>query len=58
LDETLRVYADDTLVATHRMQVVGSGWVTIPNHHAALWQTAVPVEQRPLTIYEEVAQWS
>jgi transposase len=58
LEEVLRVYADDALVATHRMQAAGSGWVTVPDHHAALWQAAMPVEQRPLAIYEEVAQWS
>jgi transposase len=58
LDDDLRMYADDQLVATHRLQSVQHGWVTVPDHHASLWQAALQVEQRPLTVYEEVAQWS
>ncbi len=59
LDETLRVYADDQLVATHRLQRAEDGWVTVPEHHAALWQSvAAQVEQRPLIVYEEVAAWN
>jgi transposase len=58
LDDTVRVYAGEHLVATHRLQPVGHGWVTVPDHHAALWQQTVAVEQRPLAIYEEVATWS
>jgi hypothetical protein len=58
LDDELRIYADDQFVATHRLQSVQQGWVTVPDHHASLWQAALQVEQRPLTVYEEVAQWS
>ena len=59
LDESLRVFAGDLLVATHRLQPAQAGWVTIPQHHSSLWQTAAAqVEQRPLSIYEEVATWS
>ena len=59
LDDTLRVYADDHLVATHRLQRAEAGWVTVPEHHAALWQTATAqVEQRPLQVYAEVATWN
>ena len=59
LDETLRVFADDQLVATHRLQPVSAGWVTVPQHHAALWQSVqAQVEQRPLSVYDEVATWN
>ena len=58
LDETLRVYADEHLVATHRLQRVQDGWVTVPEHHRTLWQAVEPVDQRPLSVYEEVATWN
>ncbi len=59
LDESLRVFAGNLLVATHRLQPAQAGWVTVPEHHSSLWQTAAAqVEQRPLSIYEEVAMWS
>jgi transposase len=58
LDDTLRVYAADQLVATHRLQRVQDGWVTVAEHHRTLWQALEPVEQRPLQVYEEVATWS
>jgi len=59
LDGDLRVVADDQVVATHQLQGADSGWVTVPEHHAALWAAVSgPVEERPLTVYEEVAQWS
>jgi hypothetical protein len=35
-----------------------AGWVTVPDHHAALWTTTLEVERRPLTVYEEVSTWS
>jgi transposase len=55
----LRVFANDQVVATHQLQGVDSGWVTVPEHHAALWAAVSgPVEQRPLAVYEEVAQWN
>jgi hypothetical protein len=57
LDGRLRVVADDQVVATHQLQAPDSGWVTVAEHHAALWaEVSGPVEQRPLTVYEEVAQ--
>ncbi len=58
LDGEVRIYADDQLVATHQLQSVQQGWVTCPEHHASLWRAAFQVEQRPLAVYEEVAQWS
>ena len=59
LDETLRVFAGDQLVATHRLQPVSAGWVTVPQHHATLWQSVqAQVEQRPLSVYDEVAAWN
>jgi transposase len=58
LDDTVRVSAADQVVAIHRLQSVQDGWVTVPEHHASLWRAAFQVEQRPLGVYEEVAQWS
>jgi hypothetical protein len=59
LDGTLRVFAHERLVATHQLQAGDSGWVTVPEHHAALWAAVSgPVEQRALAVYEEVAQWN
>ena len=55
----LRVFADDQLVASHRLQAADSGWVTVAEHHAALWAAVSgPVEQRALTVYEAAAQWN
>lgn len=58
LDDGLRIYNGDALIAAHRLQPARHGWVTVPEHHAALWQETLRVEQRPLTIYEEVTQWN
>jgi hypothetical protein len=58
LEDTLRIYVNDQLIAQHRLQPRQAGWVTIPSHHHALWQTAVQVQQRPLDVYQEVASWS
>jgi hypothetical protein len=57
LDEQLRVYAHDQLVAQHHLQPRSQGWVSVPAHHAHLWQDAWQVEQRPLDVYQEVATW-
>ncbi len=58
LDDTLRVYAGEELVASHRLQSSREGWVSVPEHHAALWRNTLQVQQRSLAVYEEVAQWS
>lgn len=59
LDGQLRVVAEDQVVALHQLQGAAQGWVTVAEHHATLWeQVTGPVEQRPLTVYEEVAQWN
>lgn len=55
LDDTVRVYDNDHLVVNHRLQPAATGWATIPEHHAPLWQETLQVEQRPLTVYQEVA---
>lgn len=57
-DDRLTVYDGDRVVATHRLQSATHGWVTVPEHHATLWQETLRVEQRPLQTYQEVAQWS
>lgn len=53
LDETVRVYDNDLLVANHRLQPTHIGWATVPEHHAQLWRETLKVEQRPLVAYEE-----
>jgi transposase len=58
LDGTCRVYAGEQLVVHHQLRPAREGWVTVPAHHARLWQETLQVEQRPLTVYEEVATWS
>ena len=57
LDGSLRVYHQEQLVARHRLQSAQQGWVTVPEHHAALWE-ALQVEQRPLQVYQEAAEWN
>jgi len=58
LDGRLRVFHNDDLVATHRLRNAREGWVTVPEHHARLWQEALKVERRSLKAYEEAAQWN
>jgi Mu transposase, C-terminal len=58
LDDTLRVYVGERLVATHTLQMGRKGWVTQSEHHAALWDKTLGVERRPLDIYEEAATWN
>jgi transposase len=54
----LRVYDGETLVTTHALKSARDGWVTVPEHHAELWQSTLQVERRPLEAYEEAASWS
>lgn len=55
LDDTVRVYDNHHLVASHHLQPAATGWATVPEHHAPLWQETLQVQQRPLTVYQEVA---
>lgn len=58
LDDHLRIYVGEQLVAVHSLQPASAGWVTVPEHHATLWQQTLGVERRPLAVYEEASQWS
>ena len=58
LDDLVRVYAGERLVASHSLQPARQGWVTLPEHHAALWEKTLGVERRPLDVYEEAATWN
>lgn len=64
LDGSVRIYdpldfdLDKLPVAIHQLRSAQEGWVTVPEHHAALWKDAFQVEQRPLQVYEEATQWS
>jgi len=54
LDGGLRVYAGEVCIARHRLADPTPGWVSVAVHHRDLWRQ-LHVEQRDLTIYEEVA---
>ena len=58
LDDRLRVFHADQLVASHSLGPAEARWSSVPDHHAALWQATLKVEQRPLEAYEEVATGS
>lgn len=58
LDEVLSVFEGETCVARHALVPATAGWVTVPEHHAALWASTLEVERRPLSVYEEVSTWS
>jgi hypothetical protein len=58
LDESLRVYDGETLVASHHLQPAEEGWVTVPEYHARLWAETLGVQERSLETYEEVASCS
>lgn len=55
LDGTLSVYDGQSIVAEHHLRERSEGWVTVPEHHAGLWES-LHVEHRDLSVYEEVAQ--
>jgi transposase len=54
LDDSLQVYAGEQLVAQHHLRTAAQGWVSVPEHHAQLWQSTLQVEQRSLQAYEAV----
>jgi len=54
LDESLRIYAAGQLVAHHHLQPVSAGWVTVDDHHRALWHDTLSVQQRSLSAYEDM----
>ncbi len=54
LDDELRIYSNEKLVASHRLCSASSGWQTVPEHHAPLWQQVSQVEHRPLSACEEL----
>jgi len=58
LDDSLRIYQGDELAAMHQLQSASQGWVTVPDHHRALWRSTLQVERRSLDVYEAVAAWS
>ena len=58
LDDTLKVYQGETLVAEHQLRTANQGWGSVPEHHARLWHDTVQVERRPLVVYQEAATWN
>jgi len=55
LDDELRIFHGERLVALHRLRPASEGWVTIPSHHRRLWAKTLRVQARDLAVYEEVA---
>lgn len=55
LESVLRVYQGENLVATHPLKDKSAGWSTLHEHHADLWKDLLKVDQRPLSVYAEVA---
>jgi transposase len=58
LEGDLSVYAGDMKVTSHRLRSAADGWVTVPSHHARLWDQTTSVERRDLSVYEEVLRCS
>lgn len=58
LDDTLRVYHAEHLVAYHTLRRSDQGWSTVPEHHADLWSAVLQVERRPLQVYAEAQPWN
>jgi transposase len=58
LDGRLSIYDGEQCVAQHALTPPAHGWVTVPDHHAALWAETLAVERRPLAVYEEVMTWN
>ncbi len=59
LEGRLTVFdANDRVVAEHRLKSARDGWVTVPAHHARLWDETLKVERRDLAVYAEVASWN
>ena len=54
LNDELRIYSNEKLVASHRLCSASSGWQTVPEHHAPLWQQVSQVEHLPLSACEEL----
>jgi transposase len=54
LDDLLRIFRAEQLVASHQLKSRQAGWGTIPEHLAEMWQSTLQVEQRSLAVYEEV----
>jgi transposase len=55
VDGLLRIYQAENLIATHSLKSRQEGWSTLVEHRTEMWRNTVPqVEQRSLTIYEEV----
>ena len=59
LDDLLRVYHDDQLVVSHQLRPASEGWVTRAGASPApLGSSHAGANRDPLTVYEEVGQWS
>jgi transposase len=56
LEGELWVLAGDEVVTVQRLRPAAQGWVTVAEHHRILWQQALAVERRDLSVHEEVAQ--
>lgn len=57
-DERLRIFADDKLVAEHRLCAAKGERIIVKEHHRDLWEQVLPVAQRELADYEEASTWN
>lgn len=57
MDDTLTVVNGDETVR-HHLTASRGAWVTVPEHHSALWEETLGVEHRSLAVYDEVAAWN
>lgn len=57
MDDALTVVKGDETVR-HHLTASRGAWVTVPEHHSALWEETLGVEHRSLAVYDEVSTWN
>jgi len=58
LADHVRVYDGDRCVAEHQLRSAQDGWVTVPDHHRALWASVGLVRCRSTLRCRSCAAWS
>jgi transposase len=58
LEGLLEIFHEDQFVVSHQLRPAREGWVTVPEHHAALWEETLGVQRRSLEVYEEAGTWN
>ena len=57
LEDDVKVFFGEQMVASHRLKRACEGWGTVPAHHQELWRRA-GVQTRRLEEYEEASRWN